>query len=94
MSDKRQQLLELVREKSFTTGDFTLASGKKSNYYIDCRLTTLDARGACLIGEVLLAQINAEAQSRGVNIDAVGGMTMGADPISVAVSMKYRRSLA
>jgi orotate phosphoribosyltransferase len=87
MPDARQELIEIVREKSFTTGDFTLASGQKSKYYIDCRLTTLDARGACLIGEVLLAQINAEAEARGVKVDAVGGMTMGADPISVAVSM-------
>lgn len=87
MSDPRHELLELVREKSFSTGDFTLASGKKSSYYIDCRLTTLDARGACLIGKVLLAQINAEAAERRVPIDAIGGMTMGADPISVAVSM-------
>ena len=87
MSDARQELLELVRKKSFFTGDFTLASGKKSSYYIDCRLSTLDARGACLIGKVLLAQINAEAEARAVEVDAVGGMTMGADPISVAVSM-------
>ncbi|MFT4548098.1 MAG: orotate phosphoribosyltransferase [Verrucomicrobiales bacterium] len=87
MSDKRQQLIEIVREKSFSTGEFTLASGKTSKYYIDCRLTTLDARGACLLGEILLAQINAEAETRAVKIDAVGGMTMGADPISVAVSM-------
>ena len=87
MPEPRQELIEIVREKSFATGDFTLASGKKSKYYIDCRLTTLDARGACLIGKVLLAQINEEAAARGVEIDAVGGMTMGADPISVAVSM-------
>ena len=87
MSDTRQELIEIVRRKSFATGEFTLASGKTSKYYIDCRLTTLDARGACLIGEVLLGQINAEAELRGLKIDAVGGMTMGADPISVAVSM-------
>jgi len=87
MPDPRTELTELVRKKSFFTGDFTLASGKKSNYYIDCRLTTLDGQGACLLGKALLAQINAEAEKRDVKIDAIGGMTMGADPISLAVAM-------
>lgn len=87
MPDARSELLALLKEKSFATGEFKLASGKTSNYYIDCRMTTLDARGACLIGEVLLDCIQAEAGKREMAIDAVGGLTMGADPIAVAVSM-------
>lgn len=87
MPDSRAELLALLKEKSFATGDFTLASGKKSSFYIDCRMTTLDARGACLIGDVLLGLVANKAAERGEAVDAVGGLTMGADPIAVAVSM-------
>jgi len=87
IENERAALKAVLKEKSFATGDFTLASGKKSAYYIDCRLTTLDPKGATLIGRVLLRRIRDEAAARGLAIDAVGGLTMGADPIAVAIAM-------
>ncbi len=73
----RDQLADLLREKSLVRGDFTLASGKKSNYYLDCRLTTLDARGALLTGYCVLELLD----EMGFKPDAIGGLSMGADPI-------------
>jgi orotate phosphoribosyltransferase len=83
MPNAREQLLSLLAEKSFRLGEFKLSSGGTSDYYIDCRLTTLDANGALLTGQAVLAEI----QSRGWNANAIGGMTMGADPIVVATSV-------
>ena len=79
----REQLLSMLAEKSFRLGQFTLSSGGTSDYYIDCRLTTLDAHGAMLTGETVLQEIDA----RGWNVKAIGGLTMGADPIVVATSV-------
>ncbi len=84
----REKLVELLKNRSVFQGDFTLASGAKSKYYVDCRLTTLDPQGAWLVGEVMHALIAGEAAKRNVKVDAVGGLTMGADPISLAVSMR------
>jgi len=83
MSSSRQELLRLLATKSFRLGEFKLASGRTSDYYVDCRTTTLDARGAKLTGEVLLEEI----QTRGWNVQAIGGLTMGADPLAVAVAV-------
>lgn len=83
MSSARQELLRLLATKSFKLGDFKLSSGGTSDYYIDCRTTTLDARGAQLTGQVFLEEIRA----RGWNPQAIGGLTMGADPIVVAVAI-------
>ena len=83
MSVARQELLEMLAHKSFCLGEFQLSSGGTSDYYIDCRVTTLDARGAQLVGEVFLAQI----REQGWEADAIGGLTMGADPIVVAVAV-------
>jgi orotate phosphoribosyltransferase len=79
----RDQLLHLLAENSFRLGDFTLSSGIKSDYYIDCRTTTLHARGAELTGRVFLELF----RQRGWESQAVGGLTMGADPIVVAVAV-------
>ena len=79
----REQLLELLATNSFRLGEFTLSSGGKSDYYIDCRTTTLHARGAELTGRVFLDLI----QQQGWKPQAVGGLTMGADPIVVATSV-------
>ena len=84
---RRAELLALLRKKSVFHGDFTLASGAKSTFYIDCRLTTLDPIGALLVGELMHELIRAEAGHRGVRIDAVGGLTMGADPVALATAM-------
>ena len=83
MLSPRQELLRLLATKSFRLGQFKLASGGTSDYYIDCRTTTLDARGAQLTGQVFLDEIRA----RGWNARAIGGLTMGADPIVVAVAV-------
>lgn len=84
MSSARQQLLALLADKSFRLGQFKLSSGGSSDYYIDCRVTTLDARGAQLTGEVFLEEILA----RNWKPQAIGGLTMGADPIVVAVAVR------
>jgi orotate phosphoribosyltransferase len=83
MSTARQELLQLLARKSFRLGEFKLSSGGTTDYYIDCRTTTLDARGAQLVGQVFLDAI----RERGWNADAIGGLTMGADPIVVAVAV-------
>ncbi|MGC9990735.1 MAG: orotate phosphoribosyltransferase [Terriglobales bacterium] len=83
MSTARQELLQLLARKSFRLGEFQLSSGGTSDYYIDCRTTTLDARGAQLVGQVFLDEMRAQAW----HADAIGGLTMGADPIVVAVAV-------
>ena len=83
----RDLLFDVLREKSFFTGDFTLASGKKSSYYIDCRLTTLDPAGACLVGAAMRDLVRAESAERGLEVSGVGGLTLGVDPIALATAM-------
>jgi orotate phosphoribosyltransferase len=83
MSTARQELLEMLAHKSFRLGEFKLSSGGTSDYYIDCRATTLDARGAQLVGQVFLD----EMRGQGWHADAIGGLTMGADPIVVAAAV-------
>ena len=86
MSGAKEQLRELrdiIRKKSLRQGDFTLSSGKKSSYYLDCRTTTLDPRGALLIGQLILDGI----RRRNIQAEAIGGLTMGADPIAAAVAV-------
>src|SRR6476659_8506748 len=83
MASTRQDLLRLLASKSFRLGQFKLSSGGSSDYYIDCRTTTLTAKGARLTGQVVLDEI----RNRGWKPKAVGGLTMGADPIVVAVSV-------
>src|SRR3954468_24478600 len=75
--DHRSALLELVATLSFKLGDFTLASGQKSDYYIDCRTTTLHAEGGRLAGLVFYELM----RERIPEAVAVGGLTMGADPL-------------
>lgn len=80
MTIARDALIDLIKEEAVFHGDFTLTSGKKANYYIDLRRLSLDHRAAPLIGQVMIDLIG--------DIDdvfAVGGLTMGADPIASAV---------
>lgn len=79
------RLLKLIREKSYREGDFTLASGKKSKFYIDMKATTLSPEGAFLIGRLSFALIR--KRFPGAVIAGVGGLTLGADPIATAVSL-------
>src|SRR5271156_211065 len=83
MDSSRQDLLRLLAHKSFRLGNFKLSSGGTSDYYIDCRTTTLDAKGSRLTGEVFFDEI----RQRGWKPQAIGGLTMGADPIVSAVSV-------
>ena len=83
MHSARQRLLGILAHQSFRLGEFKLSSGGTSDYYVDCRTTTLDAKGSRLTGEVFLEEI----QQRGWKPHAIGGLTMGADPIVVAVSV-------
>jgi orotate phosphoribosyltransferase len=83
MDEQLRELRDIIRQKSLRIGDFTLSSGRKSSYYLDCRMTTLDARGALLIGRLLLRSIRAH----NIQADAIGGLTLGADPVATAVAV-------
>ena len=83
-----QQLLALLSRTSFKLGTFKLASGATSDYYIDCRTTTLHAEGGRLTGHAILELL----ERNGIQAEAVGGLTMGADPIvsNVATASAWR----
>lgn len=81
MQDRKRRLAALLVEKSYREGDFLLASGRRSDYYFDCRITALSAEGSFLIGSLfndLLADLA---------ISGVGGMTLGADPLVSATTV-------
>ena len=92
MTSARTQLLEILRRKSVMYGEFTLASGKRSDFYCDARLTTLDPRGALALGEVGWEMVVAESAKLGVVPVAIGGLTMGADPVALAIGMGAARA--
>ncbi|WP_109485152.1 orotate phosphoribosyltransferase [Occallatibacter savannae] len=83
-----QQLLSLLSRTSFKLGQFKLSSGGTSDYYIDCRTTTLHAEGGRLTGHAILELL----EQHGIQAEAVGGLTMGADPIvsNVATASAWR----
>ncbi len=81
MRDDRDAIRRMINDRSVLRGEFVLTSGRTSSYYIDGRMTTLSADGAALIGRYIFEMI------RGQNIDAVGGPTIGADPMATAVSI-------
>ncbi|MFZ0303878.1 MAG: orotate phosphoribosyltransferase, partial [Terracidiphilus sp.] len=83
-----QQLLSLLARLSFRLGQFTLSSGGTSDYYIDCRTTTLNAEGGRLTGHSVLELL----EENNIQAEAVGGLTMGADPIvsNVATASAWR----
>ncbi len=78
----RERLIALLAERSAKRGNFTLASGRQSSLYIDARLTTMSPEGLSIIGPLGFARI----EQLGWPVDAVGGLTLGADPISYAIS--------
>ena len=80
MTDDRAQLIDHIAREAVFHGDFTLASGKKATYYVDLRKLSLDHRVAPLIGRVI-CELIADIP----DVDAVGGLTLGADPIASAV---------
>jgi len=88
MPTHAQQLLSLLARTSFKLGQFKLSSGGTSDYYIDCRTTTLHAEGGRLTGEAIIDLLNENK----IQAEAVGGLTMGADPIvsNVATASAWR----
>jgi len=78
----QRRLCELLRERSVARGDFTLASGRRSTFYIDARRTTMSGEGLALIGALGLERLNA----RGWAPALVGGLTLGADPVAFAIA--------
>lgn len=88
MPNDRAALADLLRSLSVRTGDFTLASGRKSSYYVDARRTTMSGRGQLLIGTVGLDVID----DSGWNASAVGGLTLGADPVAYAIAHAAARA--
>jgi orotate phosphoribosyltransferase len=79
---QRERLCSLLRERSLRHGDFTLSSGARSTYYIDARLTTMSGAGQLLIGDLGLGIL----EKAGWNPAAVGGLTLGADPVAYALA--------
>jgi orotate phosphoribosyltransferase len=79
LESERRALIDLIAAEAVFHGDFTLSSGKKATYYVDMRKLTLDHRAAPAIGRLVLDAV------RDLNVDAVGGLTLGADPIANAV---------
>ncbi|MEG2173373.1 MAG: orotate phosphoribosyltransferase [Desulfovibrionaceae bacterium] len=95
MTEYKKRLAQLLVEKSYREGDFTLASGRKSEYYFDCRVTALHPEGSWLIG-TLFNQLLLPLQER-EGIKGVGGMTLGADPLvssTTVISHQNKRPLA
>ena len=88
MANDRADLADLLRTASVRTGDFVLASGRRSSYYVDARRTTMSGRGQLLIGTVGLAELDAT----GWKPDAVGGLTLGADPVAYAIAHAAARA--
>jgi orotate phosphoribosyltransferase len=87
LSALKSELLPILAAKSVKRGSFTLASGAQSDLYVDARLTTLDPRCALLIGRIGWGLIQEAAARRNLRIDAVGGLTMGADPIALSIGI-------
>src|SRR3989441_13264394 len=86
ISTLQHRLRELLRERSVTRGDFILASGRRSSFYIDARRTTMSGEGLVVIGALGLARLVA----RGWAPDLVGGLTLGADPVAYAIAAAAR----
>jgi orotate phosphoribosyltransferase len=83
MTDQERQLLELLRTRSFQLGEFRLASGKTSSYYIDGRMSAVYGPAAYLIGEALYER------TRDIAFDAIGGLAVGAVPLTTAAVISY-----
>lgn len=89
MTTPKEELRQLVMDLAVKRGEFILASGRKSSYYIDARLVTLHPQGAHLVGRVILQELSRAGLLS--ELDAVAGMTLGADPMVTAVAMESRQ---
>ena len=85
---QHDNLVKLLAHRSARRGNFTLSSGKQSTLYVDARLTTMSPEGLTLIGELGHSALN----ESGWNVQAVGGLTLGADPIAYAISYRSAQS--
>jgi len=83
MTDANRQLLELLKERSFRAGKFTLASEAESNYYIDGRMSAVHSKGAFLIGQAIFDRLKDES------FDAIGGLEVGAVPLTAAAVVAF-----
>ena len=90
-SSSKNQLRALLQKKSVFQGEFTLASGAKSDFYVDARVTPFDPRGACLIGEIGWALVKETSAKLNKNVNAIGGLTLGADPIALSIGIASQR---
>src|ERR1043165_6602638 len=86
MTSRKDDLLRLLTERSFAKRKVTLASGRESDFYVDCKQTTLHAEGLWLASE-LFVDAASHVRHRGARIDAVAGPTLGADPIISGVAV-------
>jgi orotate phosphoribosyltransferase len=87
MSPLKEQLRALLQQKSVCHGEFTLASGAKSDFYVDARVTTMDPRGARLIGQVGWELVKETSSKLGRRVNAIGGLTLGADPVALSIGL-------
>ena len=85
-TEYKRRLAKILVERSYKEGDFLLASGRRSDYYFDCRVTALHAEGAELIGNLFFEAVS-EIIASGTPVKGVGGMTMGADPLVSATTV-------
>lgn len=83
----KAELLDLLVDRSFARKKVTLASGKESDFYIDCRQTSLSGRGHLLVGKLMLEAIQAEEEDRGRPFSAVAGTALGGCPLASAISL-------
>jgi orotate phosphoribosyltransferase len=83
----KEQLLEILKEKSVCHGSFTLASGAQSDLYVDAKLTTSDPRAALLVGSVGWKLVKETARDHNVHVDSIGGLTMGADWMALSIGI-------
>jgi len=83
----KEQLLQILKEKSACRGTFTLASGTQSDFYVDAKLTTSDPRAALLVGSVGWELVKQTARACGVRVDSIGGLTMGADWMALSIGI-------
>jgi orotate phosphoribosyltransferase len=87
VSTPKEQLLEILKDKSVCCGTFTLASGAQSDLYVDAKLTTSDPGAALLVGSVGWDVVKETAKAKNVRVDSIGGLTMGADWMALSIGI-------
>jgi orotate phosphoribosyltransferase len=87
MSPLKQQLRDILQQKSVLHGNFTLASGAKSDFYVDAKLTTSNPRAAMLVGRVGWQLIQETAAAQKISVNSIGGLTMGADWVALSIGI-------